>query len=157
MANKKSTGGFIYLAHAETTNDYKIGRTTNVFKRMKQLNGSQASNKIVLVKYVPVEDTRREEKKLHGMFLHRKKHNEWFTLSESDVELLCMDMDYIKTTKPLNYKYKSCSGVEKFEEFCTVFLQLIALCSVLLLIMNPTLKQPEKQYETSTPKEEVSF
>lgn len=80
----------VYLAWAEGTNRYKIGKSTTIKKRFKGLQTSspypiKLIHKIACVK-VPVGEA---EKALHIRYHDYRVHGEWFELPQDAVDYIC--------------------------------------------------------------------
>lgn len=77
--------GFVYIIESE--NLYKIGKSKNPHKRIKQLQ--TGSERVLNLKYFKVvEDMLKAEQILHTLFNCSRKHGEWFKLTKTDLELL---------------------------------------------------------------------
>ena len=78
---------YVYLISADN-NQYKIGRTKNLSKRLKQIRTACPNAKIE--HYWEVEDSHSWEKRLHHMLFQFKIHprHEWFQFSEEEKEII---------------------------------------------------------------------
>jgi hypothetical protein len=74
--------GYIYLLGGEGY--YKIGRTMNVNRRVRQLE-IQLPWPVKLLHTIPCENHKQSEKKLHAMYANRRANGEWFALTGQDV------------------------------------------------------------------------
>ena len=79
----KRKKGHVYLLLAESTGLVKIGATTNLRERIKNLKG-QLPFPVELVYSIPTDDIFGLEKQLHEHFKERRKHGEWFRLYKDD-------------------------------------------------------------------------
>lgn len=76
--------GKVYLLRGEGTGWFKIGVTTSIESRIKQVN----VNSPFLVKLVAcydANDTIESEREWHARFSEKRTHGEWFELDENDV------------------------------------------------------------------------
>lgn len=78
--------GFTYLVQAGGR--YKIGKATDVAKRIKSLQTGSAEE-IRLVHTIPTQRVELAEKQLHARFKGKRERGEWFDLSADDVTWLC--------------------------------------------------------------------
>lgn len=78
--------GYVYLLGGEGY--YKIGRSRNVSKRIRQLE-IQLPWPVTVEHTIPCENHKVSERTLHDMFANNRANGEWFRLDDSDV-------DYIK-------------------------------------------------------------
>jgi predicted GIY-YIG superfamily endonuclease len=74
----------IYLI-SNGTGRYKIGKTTNIDRRFKQLNSSQASHPLELIAFLPTNDLSIETK-LHQQFKSNRKYKEWFEFTDLELK-----------------------------------------------------------------------
>lgn len=88
----KPVDGFIYILVAETGR-YKIGRASDLKRRMKQLRTAAAVTFTVLHS-IRSADTVRTEKLLHEKFASSRCHGEWFDLTLVDVEWVTSLRDF---------------------------------------------------------------
>lgn len=86
-AGKPQRPGFIYLAHAQSTNWYKIGLSRNPQKRIKQINEISPVN-VTLVCCFAVPRMGDAENALHNRFAHKRVKSEWFELEPADIEYI---------------------------------------------------------------------
>lgn len=78
--------GYIYLVQAGGR--YKIGKATDVTKRIKSLQTGSAEE-IRLIHTIPTQRVELAEKQLHTRFKAKRERGEWFDLSAEDVAWLC--------------------------------------------------------------------
>ena len=78
--------GHVYLLKAG--NYYKIGRTTDVSRRIIQL-GLQLPWPATLVHSIPVSHMAWAERHLHAKFYSKRTNGEWFDLDDDDVRWIC--------------------------------------------------------------------
>ncbi|MCU0492381.1 MAG: GIY-YIG nuclease family protein [Chloroflexaceae bacterium] len=72
----------VYLFKAGTA--YKIGVTTDVGKRRKQVQ-AQCADPLEIIHVITDGDAKQIERQLHETFHHRWLHGEWFELTPQDV------------------------------------------------------------------------
>lgn len=78
----------VYLISARTGH-YKIGRSTNVANRIRDLSvGFPFELTLVHVIECPEHDHARAEAYLHDLFAHRRVKGEWFSLTPTDVSVI---------------------------------------------------------------------
>ena len=77
-----SNKGYVYVMNAEGTNQFKIGRTTNINRRLQQLNPPQAPFNINLVALAYVGDCFWLETALHNYYSFHRKKGEWFEFND---------------------------------------------------------------------------
>lgn len=70
--------GFVYFLNSRGTDQYKIGLTNNLDRRLKELNSGQAPFPVDLLWSIPVNDTHAAEGELHQYFKEYRGHGEWF-------------------------------------------------------------------------------
>ncbi len=97
ISDKKNRAGIIYVISAG--DKYKIGKTTNINTRVRQLNTSNPDNiKIVISEQVLGYDYLEEY--LLREFADKRISGEWFALNNSDIEkiknIVMNPSDYIK-------------------------------------------------------------
>lgn len=78
--------GFIYLLQAGSK--FKIGKTTNIQKRIQYLQTGNAE-KIVLLKTLYTQYPSQLEKELHGQYRQYRVGGEWFDLPDFVIEQIC--------------------------------------------------------------------
>lgn len=72
--------GFVYVMQAVGTNRYKIGRTSDIVRRNKQLNSNQPPYQIKVVASEYVGDAYLLESELHKLYSEFRVNNEWFEI-----------------------------------------------------------------------------
>lgn len=82
----KKIKGEVYILRSESGH-CKIGRTSNLKRRLKALNGSSPVPHR-LVCSIQSNDSYDLEKVLHEMFSHRRIRGEWFALEQCDIETI---------------------------------------------------------------------
>lgn len=82
VRNRFKRDGYLYLLGGEGY--YKIGRTTNVNRRIRQLE-IQLPWPVHLEHTIPCEKHKESERELHLMFANRRTNGEWFALTAEDV------------------------------------------------------------------------
>lgn len=80
--------GYVYLLQAiEPNHYYKIGRTNNPERRIKEL-GVKLPYPIELLHLIPTDDMDGLELDLHMQFSHKRVNGEWFALAPDDVNYI---------------------------------------------------------------------
>lgn len=79
--------GYVYLAHAETTNRYKIGRTIKPVTRFSQLK-SQSPLPVKIIDYFWTPDAIADEKAIHLALANFRIHGEWFELDSKNPDVM---------------------------------------------------------------------
>jgi len=77
---KNARDGIVYVIRAGQTNLYKIGRTTNIDRRLRQLQNMN-SQPLSVVKLIQCHDAIAVEASLHRKFALNRRNGEWFELS----------------------------------------------------------------------------
>lgn len=75
------------MIRAGQTNLYKIGRTTNIDRRLRQLQ-TMNSQQLTLVKLIRCHDAIATETNLHHKFKSYRCQGEWFELPDSAIEFI---------------------------------------------------------------------
>jgi hypothetical protein len=83
--DKEPIPGYVYLLHVTDTSRYKIGLTTNLNRRIKQI-GKQSPYPIELVHSFYTSNCSKSESNLHIKYDSFRIHGEWFELSDEQVE-----------------------------------------------------------------------
>jgi len=83
----KKIKGLVYLLKIENRNEYKIGVTINLKKRLNQL-GTKMPFKLETITKIRSKDIYKLEEKLHCRFENKRINGEWFNLSNEDVEYI---------------------------------------------------------------------
>lgn len=83
---------YIYLAHAATTNMYKLGKTTNPKTRIDSLN-TVCPYKVEYVYVVSVSDFTGSERIIHDKLKTYQANGEWYSLSAEWVKKVVATMD----------------------------------------------------------------
>ncbi len=95
--------GYIYLVRAGDTNNYKIGISTSIKKRLVSIqNGNHL--KVELIKWCKVSQFREKEKELHDKFKEYNTINEWFLFNEITDVLEMIDKYILNTSIEQIYK-----------------------------------------------------
>lgn len=74
----------VYLLQGEGTRWFKIGVTTSLKSRMKQI-GVNAPFPVTIVACYDVIDSVADEREWHAKFSSKKTHGEWFELNDDDI------------------------------------------------------------------------
>ena len=77
--------GFVYFLRSGNTDNYKIGLTNNLDRRLKELNSGQAPYPITLQWSIAVKDTHTAERELHDRFSQNRRHGEWFEFTDAEL------------------------------------------------------------------------
>ena len=89
IVGQKAGHEYIYLAHMERTNWYKIGRSKDPQKRIRRMSdGTLLPSPIVLIAKFKMSDATKTEKFLHETFDHERIHGEWFEFDLDEVGFL---------------------------------------------------------------------
>lgn len=81
-----SPKGYVYLIEAIGAGRYKIGWTKqHPSKRLKSLKKGSPPFPLYLVSFIYVEDCEKTEVALHSLFEDKRRHNEWFELTQDDL------------------------------------------------------------------------
>lgn len=83
---KIAQGGFVYLMHS-SSGHYKIGASANPQSRLRSLRTASPFD-IRIVHTVYASDMFEAEKTLHTRYAGKRVSNEWFELSEFDVQAI---------------------------------------------------------------------
>lgn len=89
--------GYVYLICNPAEDTYKIGRTKDVGKRLKQLQ-TGCSAELFVVREHATEYPVQLERMLHTRFQNKRRINEWFRLDSRDIagfEETCRKTDEI--------------------------------------------------------------
>lgn len=93
--------GLVYIIRSGETSLYKIGRTTNIKRRLKQLQGMNGNN-LTIWKLIYCHDAIALETSLHQKFKSFRKQGEWFQLNEnclSEIERIAIALtDFVGET-----------------------------------------------------------
>lgn len=84
---KNARDGIVYVIRAGQTNLYKIGRTTNIDRRLRQLQ-TMNSQQLSVVKLIQCHDAIAVETTLHQKYKSYRRQGEWFELDESVIKLM---------------------------------------------------------------------
>ncbi|MGA9381163.1 MAG: GIY-YIG nuclease family protein [Phormidium sp.] len=75
------------MIRAGQSNLYKIGRTTNIDRRLRQLQ-TMNSQPLTIVKLIRCHDAIATETTLHQKFKLHRRQGEWFELPHSAIEFI---------------------------------------------------------------------
>ena len=75
---------YIYIIQSKETGQFKIGKTKNIKRRLKQLQ-TGSSGELVIIDEFKTNYPNKLEKYLHNIFKHENTIGEWFTLCYSEV------------------------------------------------------------------------
>lgn len=76
--------GFVYLLQTQS-GLCKIGWTKSVMSRVRQLQCGNPEP-LLLLHHFRSENAQRDERKLHRLFAYKLVRNEWFALTDQDIE-----------------------------------------------------------------------
>jgi len=77
---------FVYLMLGES-GKYKIGTSKAPKRRLKELRLASSEN-IILVGTIEILDAYKIEKEIHDLFIDKKSHSEWFSLTNNDIRTI---------------------------------------------------------------------
>ena len=83
IAKPTQKKGFVYLIKGEFGR-YKIGASKNPKKRLADLKLASAENH-TLISFREFENPFKTEEELHARYKNKRKHSEWFELSDTEV------------------------------------------------------------------------
>lgn len=101
----QSLPGFIYLVQAVGTDKFKIGRATDVTRRIRELQTS-CPLKIRYVYHAYVQNANLCEMELHNKFSRQREIGEWFALTQEDIKFCILLMRLVQDAEPLDEKEK---------------------------------------------------
>jgi hypothetical protein len=81
---------FVYILESE--NYFKIGRTTELAKRLKAISGSIIPFETNLIAAVQVRDSKAVEAELHKRYDRYRERGEWFALDAPEAYQLLRDL-----------------------------------------------------------------
>ena len=90
MPKRKVKPEYIYLIREGTTDHYKLGRSVNVQRRLKQLNSGNP--RPLHIRYsLKKPDAKNVEKSLHIYYASHRLDTEyeWFTFTEAETVKVC--------------------------------------------------------------------
>ena len=91
--------GYIYLVQAVKTDRFKIGRTVNVLKRLRDLQTSSPLE-IRYVYHAYVQNMNLSELELHHRFSEQREIGEWFSFTKEDVQSCILLMRLVQNVEP---------------------------------------------------------
>jgi predicted GIY-YIG superfamily endonuclease len=77
--------GFVYLLECCGTTRFKIGYTSDLQRRLKELNGSQSAHMIKLLEFIETDRPQLVEKELHAFYRSKRVRGEWFDFGVLDL------------------------------------------------------------------------
>lgn len=92
--------GFIYLVQAAGTDKFKIGRATDVARRIRELQ-TGSPLKIRYVYHAYVYNANLCEMELHNKFSNQREIGEWFALTQEDIKFCILLMRLVQDAEPL--------------------------------------------------------
>ena len=125
----------VYLVRSGKTAGYKIGFTTDMDRRLKELNGTSAPFEATLFFIIEVINGKPIEASLHHKYKDYivkrdivKRDNEWFELTDKQVESVIQDMIFLQSSEQILYN----SGSElQFPQISKSELKIIVLANQL--------------------------
>lgn len=93
--------GYIYLLQAVSTDKFKIGRATDVTRRIRELQ-TGSPIKIRYVYHAYVHNANLCEMELHNKFSSQREIGEWFALTSEDVKSCIFLMRLIQEAEPID-------------------------------------------------------
>ena len=103
MVNKS----IVYLF--EYGNLTKIGITSNLVSRLQAIN-AQSPVDVICTHICECEYAREVELEIHTEYAHKRHHGEWFSLSESDIEQIKNEYNFIEHFVPRPPRRRRCIG-----------------------------------------------
>ncbi len=101
--------GYVYLIYDPKTGWHKIGSTVDVSRRLKELKRSFENDDLTFIHSWKTINCRKDELKLHKIFKHLRKKQEWFDLGNHYI-------DWLKhNSLEKIIKYKDINGVTSGE------------------------------------------
>ena len=95
----QSLPGFIYLVQAVGTDKFKIGKATDVIKRIRGLQ-TGSPLKVRYVYHAYVQNANLCEMELHNKFSNQREIGEWFALTPEDVRFCILLMRLVQEAEP---------------------------------------------------------
>jgi hypothetical protein len=92
--------GYIYLLEAVGTDKFKIGRATDVARRIRELQ-TGSPIRIRYVYHAYVHNANLCEMELHNKFSNQREIGEWFALTSGDVKSCIFLMRLIQEVEPV--------------------------------------------------------
>jgi len=106
----------VYFVRNNQNNLVKIGCSTNIPNRIKSLDGclklmGDVQTELELIDYILCRDHIKLESDIHNELKDKQVVNEWFNITENDIELIKNKFDIIK------YNYEKEQSDKKEEEY----------------------------------------
>lgn len=76
---------YVYLLKHPSTGLYKIGKTKNIEKRLKEFKTGNPDNIFLLKSFESKDFYSKIESILHNLYQTQRVQNEWFDLDDKDV------------------------------------------------------------------------
>lgn len=86
-SKRPNTFGYVYLVQC-STGECKIGSSRSIARRFQQLQSANP-NLLSLLYHFPSENAQQEEYALHKTFGNKRIRNEWFALTDADIQEIC--------------------------------------------------------------------
>ena len=87
--DRRSQSSFVYLMECLSTGLFKIGRTTDLVSRLKQIQ-SMSAGRLRIVQYA--RGGSELESRLHREFSGKRQHGEWFSFDELDLQRIKLSL-----------------------------------------------------------------
>jgi hypothetical protein len=108
--------GYVYLFHMDETPWYKIGKSIDPKKRLRELQPTRLPTEIKLLHQISTNYMSELEEILHKRFVDKSKRGEWFLLTPSDIQSIkfikTYKSDVITEAKIALYAYQQRSGID---------------------------------------------
>jgi hypothetical protein len=93
----------VYVIKIQNTDKYKIGKTTNLKKRIKQFATGNPEN-IKIVYFVETKHYQSLEKHLHELFKNERIGGEWFLFDKEKLEDVEANLALLQVSEPEYFK-----------------------------------------------------
>ncbi len=87
--DRRSQSSFVYLMECLSTGLFKIGRTTDLVSRLKQIQ-SMSAGRLRIVQYA--RGGSELESRLHREFSGKRQHGEWFSFDDLDLQRIKLSL-----------------------------------------------------------------
>ena len=87
----------------------KIGITSNIVLRLQAIN-AQSPVDVICTHICECEYAREVELEIHTEYAHKRHHGEWFSLSESDIEQIKNEYNFIEHFVQRPSRRRRCIG-----------------------------------------------
>lgn len=76
--------GSIYILHVSGTNKYKIGKSKDPLRRIKEIQ-TGSPDKIIIERIIKVKNMHKEERVIHQIFQRYRTVGEWFEINDKSI------------------------------------------------------------------------